>query len=180
MFEYVLAIVKKPEAFAQLLAAIIGVSGLALTFIVTFFKTKSFQKSEKIAEARLSIYLELVEMYSAFIIYIHMNKDKLSSDQFQNTSQENLVKLVSSYNKACIVCGSETKKTFNREFNKMMDLYSEILTYGLQENEILKKIVKLEKTATELSLLMREELDVIDNIKIEKKIINENYIDPNN
>ena len=175
MYEYVLAIVKKPEAFAQLLAAIIGVSGLALTFVVTFFKTKSFQKSEKIAEARLNTYLELVEKYSAFIIHINLNKDNLDSLQFQNESMENLVKLVSSYNKACIVCGSETKKKFNAEFNKMMKLYKELLAYGLQEDERSRKIIKLEKTATELSLFMREELGVINNIKIEKDIISDNY-----
>ncbi|WP_187406938.1 hypothetical protein, partial [Acinetobacter baumannii] len=67
------AILGKPEALAQIVAAIIGVSGLGLTFIIGFLKTKKFQKSEKIAEVRLNVYLELTEKYSRYYNFIELN-----------------------------------------------------------------------------------------------------------
>ncbi|MGN5723672.1 hypothetical protein ACNQO9_00300 [Acinetobacter calcoaceticus] len=166
---------RKPEAFAQVLAASIGVIGLAITFLITFFRTKSFQKSEKIAEARLTIYLDLVEKYSIFILFINMNKRDLCSNKLESLIQENLLNLVVSYNKACIVCSSETKKEFDVGFKKIFKLHEEIMQYGIPEGEIQNKILQIEKLAVEMSLHMRKELDVLKDINLEIQIIKDNY-----
>lgn len=175
MLENFQQVFDKPEAFAQVLAALIGVIGLATTFLITFFRTKAFQKSEKIAEARLTIYLDVVEKYTNYILFVYLNIEKLDGE---NTKQELLdifISFMGSCNKAYMVCTSKTKDKLDMGFNSIYDLNQEMQKYGLNQSQRNEFIKKIENNAMELSLLMREEIGVIDNKTLEIDIVKRNY-----
>ncbi|WP_313484214.1 hypothetical protein [Acinetobacter variabilis] len=175
MLENFQQVLDKPEAFAQVLAALIGVIGLATTFLITFFRTKAFQKSEKIAEARLTVYLDVVEKYTNYILFVHLNIKKLDSE---NTKQELLdifINFMGSCNKAYMVCTSKTKDKLDITFNGIYDLNQKIQEYGLNKPQRIEFINKMEKSAMELSLLMREEIGVVDNKTLEIDIVKRNF-----
>ncbi|MDH2645593.1 hypothetical protein [Acinetobacter baumannii] len=175
MFENLNLVFNKPEAFAQVLAAFIGVSGLAFTFIITFFKTKAFQKSEKIAEARLSIYLDLVEKYTAYAAFLYINIRTLGSEATNNKKTDCFLNFLTSCNKAYMVCSSKTKDELDMGFTFIYSLNSKIDEYGLEEHEKLSLIHQIEKKAMQLSLLMREEIGVLEDRELEKNIIERNF-----
>ncbi|MCG5226778.1 hypothetical protein [Acinetobacter pittii] len=175
MFDSLLLVLKKPEAFAQVLAAIIGVSGLAFTFIVTYFKTKAFQKSEKIAEARLSIYLDLVEKYTSYINFLYLNEALIDAAHIRNQKIDYFLNFLTSCNKAYIVCTSKTKDELDKGYNYIYLKHNEIDKYGLSSEERKLLIKEIEKKAMEMSLLMREEIGVLDDRKLEQGIIQRNF-----
>ncbi|MEN8406070.1 hypothetical protein [Acinetobacter seifertii] len=175
MFENIHQILNKPEAFAQVLAAIIGVSGLAFTFIVTYFKTKAFQKSEKIAEARLSIYLDLVEKYTSYIAFLYINVETINAASVSKEKTEHFLKFLISCNKAYMVCSTTTKDEFDKGFNFIYMKHHEIENYNLVLSERMQIIKDIEKKAMELSMHMREEIGVLEDRRIEEDIIQRNF-----
>lgn len=168
-------VINKPEALAQVLAALIGVSGLAFTFIVTYFKTKAFQKSEKIAEARLSIYLDLVEKYTAYTAFLYLNAEEINAAKISQEKNEYFFKFLTSCNKAYIVCTTKTKEELDKAFNYIYMKHHDIDVYGLNLKERMQLIKEIERKAMELSLLMREEIGVLDDRKLEEDIIQRNF-----
>ncbi|MEO4110526.1 hypothetical protein [Acinetobacter pittii] len=168
-------VLNKPEALAQVLAALIGVSGLAFTFIVTYFKTKAFQKSEKIAEARLSIYLDLVEKYTAYTNFLYQNIHIISAAHIRNEKIDYFLEFLTSCNKAYIVCSSKSKDELDKGFNFIYEKHIEIDNRSLNYEDRKMLIKEIEKKSMELSLVMREEMGVLEDRKLEQSIIQRNF-----
>lgn len=74
-----------------------------------------------------------------------------------------------------MVCTSKTKDKLDMGFNSIYDLNQEMQKYGLNQSQRNEFIKKIENNAMELSLLMREEIGVIDNKTLEIDIVKRNY-----
>ncbi|WP_151708229.1 hypothetical protein [Acinetobacter junii] len=176
MIEYINAILNKPEALAQVLAASIGVFGLVVTFLVTYWKTKTFQKSEKIAEARLTIYLDLAEKYTAYAAFLWLSLNELDSQSTKDQKMDYFINFLTSCNKAYMVCNSTSKDELDKGFNYIFKINRELEAYGLDVADRSRLLKNLEKKAMELSLIMREEIGVLDDRTLENSIIQRNFV----
>ncbi|EXB36220.1 TPA: hypothetical protein JI313_03685 [Acinetobacter baumannii] len=178
MVENMSAILGKPEALAQIVAAIIGVSGLGLTFIIGFLKTKKFQKSEKIAEVRLNVYLELTEKYSRYYNFIELNALKLKDADTKKIIIEMYLDLMVSLNKTLMVCETDTKAQLSEDLENLTGLHEDLLNLekGLNEPNDRRAIIDgIHKKAIELSLYLRSEIGVVNNLSLEKNLINKMF-----
>ncbi len=175
MLENLNAIWSKPEAFAQVVAASIGVVGLAITFLITYFKTKAFQKSEKIAEARLTIYLDLVEKYTAYTVFIWSNIKRMDSESVKHEKLNYFVSFLTACNKTYLVCTSKNKDVLDLGFTEIFKINKAIEEFGVSVEERCKLVNSLERKAVEMSLILRNELGVLSNKDLEVEIINRNY-----
>lgn len=77
------------KEFQSLYSALIGAFALffTFTFTLTVIITFKFHKSDKLAEQRLNVYLDLTEKYMDFLVYLELSSQGVYLDKKDNDKE---------------------------------------------------------------------------------------------
>ena len=155
------------QDFQGLYAAFVGAMALILTFIITVIMTFKFHKSDNLAASKLNIYIDLTEKYTDYLIFILFNRD-MKTKKVINKSVDKFRLFLIAYNKACLLSTSETKKEMNVYLEQITDLHKIFLE---NSPNLLISAYEIEEKAIKLSWVLRNELAVKNDMKIEHEIL---------
>lgn len=154
--------------FQTLYAALIGALGLYLIFLQTSKRTFDYHKSDKLAETRLKAYMELTGKYTDYLVYLSFNVNNISEDVKENLTVK-LNDIIISYNQVCLVSSSSIRDKLDIFLNdQLVEMHHMILNDRVD----IRKVFKLEEDGISLSVLLRQELGVLNDPSIDGKILN--------
>ncbi|WP_180063707.1 hypothetical protein [Acinetobacter sp. YH16042] len=170
-------VIQHLKDFQTLYAALIGATGLILTFFFTALMTFRFHKSDKLAEQRLKIYLELTEKYIDFLVYLELTSQGvfLESIDQENEIMKKYKEILIIYNKFCLLSTSLTKKKSMGLMNELQKIYELAKKLDVKDQKevfiFIQNLKAVEDEGIKFSWILRKELEVATDLKIEKELI---------
>lgn len=174
-------IIQHLKDFQTLYAACIGAIALVMTFVITVLMTFKFHKSDKLAEARLNVYLDFIESYTEFIVYILLRRTKITHDD-KFLIIDNMKNLSVSYKKLMLLSESSTVQEIDKFHDHVTQLFHLVLT-KLLDTENNANILESSLKAVEIDffkarLILRHELSVKTDLSLEQKILDKIKLQP--
>lgn len=148
-------------------AALIGAFALYIVFLKTAKLTFQYHKSDKLADAKLKIYLEFCENFSDYIFYLSSFSSNIDDNNIEIIKRKALC-VFSVYTKVGLLSQSETKLKLNDFIYMISDLNIRIIK---NKKINIEEVFNIEEEAIKISWLLRKELGVKTHDNIEHELL---------